>query len=98
MISSMTAFSRQDNSGEWGRLTWEIRSVNHRYLDLSFKLPDHLRALEPQLRQRLKERFARGRVECSLRHSNASSRGASAELIEWASRFQGTQRGGRGAL
>ena len=46
MTASMTAFARHENSGDWGRATWEIRTVNHRYLDMSIRLPDELRYLE----------------------------------------------------
>ena len=71
MIRSMTAFARQQAQYDWGTLAWEIRSVNHRYLELSFKLPDHLRALESILRERLRQRLTRGKVECALRQQVA---------------------------
>lgn len=67
MISSMTAFARQAQSSDWGSLVWEIRSVNHRYLEPSFKLPDSLRSLEHPLREKLRNRLSRGKVECTLR-------------------------------
>lgn len=67
MTHSMTAFARQAATYTWGTLVWEIRSVNHRYLEPSFKLPDALRGLEGELRERLRTRLARGKVECSLR-------------------------------
>lgn len=66
-IYSMTAFARQAAEFSWGSLVWEIRSVNHRYLEPSFKLPDAARLLEMELRDRLRSRLARGKVECSLR-------------------------------
>jgi uncharacterized protein (TIGR00255 family) len=65
--NSMTAFSRQQGDYPWGRLTWELRSVNHRYLEPSFKLPDALRGLEPAIRESLKKKLSRGKVECALR-------------------------------
>ncbi len=67
MTHSMTAFARQSVEFPWGSLIWEIRSVNHRYLEPSFKLPESLRLLEGELRERLRGRIARGKVECSLR-------------------------------
>ena len=56
MIQSMTAFARESTTTDQGILTVELRSVNHRYLDCSFKLPDALRPLEPRLRENNRER------------------------------------------
>lgn len=70
MTHSMTAFARQSGEFTWGSLVWEIRSVNHRYLEPSFKLPESLRLLEGDLRERLRSQIARGKVECSLRVSH----------------------------
>ena len=67
MTSSMTAFSRQQKDQEWGSLTWEIRSVNHRYLETSVRLPESFRALENGVRETIRNRLARGKVECALR-------------------------------
>lgn len=67
MIRSMTAFARSDANGPWGELAWELRSVNHRYLDLSLRLPDELRALEPQVREHAGAQLGRGKVDCVLR-------------------------------
>jgi len=67
MIQSMTAFARESVTTGQGVLTVELRSVNHRYLDCSFKLPDALRALEPQLRGRVSAVLARGKLDCMLR-------------------------------
>lgn len=67
MIYSMTAFSRQTNQLDWGTLAWEIRSVNHRYLEPSFKLPDNMRGLEGALREVLRGQLSRGKIECVLR-------------------------------
>ncbi len=67
MIASMTAFSRKAQNEEWGNLTWEIRSVNHRYLEPHFKLPDALRYIEPQLRDKLKKYVGRGKFDCALK-------------------------------
>ncbi len=67
MIQSMTAFARESVTTEQGILTVELRSVNHRYLDCSFKLPDALRALEPRLREKAGAALARGKLDCMLR-------------------------------
>ena len=67
MTTSMTAFSRQQKEQEWGSLTWEIRSVNHRYLETSVRLPESLRALENGVREAVRKRLTRGKVECALR-------------------------------
>ncbi|WP_027967561.1 YicC/YloC family endoribonuclease [Halomonas halocynthiae] len=67
MIHSMTAFSRQQHTADWGTLQLELRSVNQRYLELSFRLPDSLRDLEPHFRDALRHKLSRGKVECTLR-------------------------------
>jgi uncharacterized protein (TIGR00255 family) len=67
MIYSMTAFSRVDSNLPWGSLTWELRSVNHRYLEPSFKLPENLRELETALRDKLRKKLSRGKLDCSLK-------------------------------
>ncbi|MCG2633944.1 MAG: YicC family protein [Gammaproteobacteria bacterium] len=71
MIRSMTAFARAENSSELGDLVWELRSVNHRYLDISIRLPDHLRSIESQLRTRVGKYASRGKVELGLRYQPA---------------------------
>jgi uncharacterized protein (TIGR00255 family) len=67
MLKSMTAFARQDCDTRAGTLTWEIRSVNHRYLEPSFRLPDSFREVEPALRERLRKHLARGKLDCTLK-------------------------------
>lgn len=67
MIRSMTAFARCDRSTEWGTLSWEVRSVNHRYLEPSLRMPEEIRLIEAKLRERLTKRLGRGKVECNLR-------------------------------
>lgn len=64
---SMTAFTRQQSEGDWGALVWEIRSVNHRYLEASVRLPESLRGLEGAVREAVRKKLARGKVECQLR-------------------------------
>ena len=67
MLSSMTAFARVETDTPWGCISWEIRSVNHRYLDLSFRMPEEFRALEHSLRDLARKQLDRGKVECSMR-------------------------------
>ena len=67
MLRSMTAFGRFESESEFGVLAWELRSVNHRYLDVSIRLPDELRTIESELRKRLTNAVNRGKVEASLR-------------------------------
>lgn len=67
MIYSMTAYARKEIKGDWGTAVWEIRSVNQRYLETYLRMPEHLRGLEPILRERFRQRLARGKVECNLR-------------------------------
>lgn len=71
MVYSMTAFSRSELSTDQGNLAWEIRSVNHRYLEPSLRLPEAFRELESPLRERLRKEFARGKLECTLRFNPA---------------------------
>lgn len=65
-IKSMTAFARCSDNGDFGNLTWEIRSVNHRYLEMSFRTPEIFRKLEPNLRHLLNKYVNRGKIECFL--------------------------------
>ena len=67
MIHSMTAFARHAEEHDWGTAVWEVRSINHRYLEPSFKLPENCRALEHKLREKLRSQLNRGKVECSLK-------------------------------
>ena len=69
MVASMTAFSRQSSQGNWGEFTWELRSVNHRYLEISIRLPESLRSLEPMVREALSKKLHRGKVDASLRYA-----------------------------
>lgn len=71
MAQSMTAFARQESRGEWGMLSWELRSVNHRYLEVSVRLQEDLRSIEPAVRERVNDRLGRGKVECGLRFQPA---------------------------
>ncbi|WP_028470106.1 YicC/YloC family endoribonuclease [Neptunomonas japonica] len=67
MTRSMTAFARQESQQSWGTLTWEVRSVNHRFLEPHLRIPEQLRELEGSLRETLRKRLSRGKVECMLR-------------------------------
>ena len=66
MISSMTGFARREASGPYGDLTCEMRSVNHRYLEPGFRLPEELRSLEGELRQILARELRRGKLDCTI--------------------------------
>ena len=71
MIYSMTAFARKEGKGDWGTAAWEVRSVNQRFLEPSFRMPESFRGLEGALREKLRARLTRGKVECSLRFEAA---------------------------
>jgi uncharacterized protein (TIGR00255 family) len=66
MIASMTGFARRELAGSWGTLTCELRSVNHRYLEPGFRLPEEIRPLESDLRQLLGKNFKRGKIDCTM--------------------------------
>ena len=67
MTSSMTAFARKQAEFPWGVLIWEIRSVNHRYLEPAFRLPEQLRSIETGLRDALRSKLSRGKIEAQLK-------------------------------
>jgi len=79
MITSMTGFARCEANGAYGQIACELRSVNHRYLEAGFRLPEELRGLESELRQALSRDLRRGKVDCTL-HLRASQN-AAAELV-----------------
>ncbi|MBN8480313.1 MAG: YicC family protein [Xanthomonadales bacterium] len=81
MIRSMTAFASAESETAHGTLGIELRSVNHRYLELSPRLPDDLRTFEPQLRETLAARLARGKVDVTIRLKQAATR-ASALVLD----------------
>lgn len=66
MPQSMTAFARVTLQQEWGTVTWEIRSVNQRYLEPNFRIPETLRELEMPLREHLRKQLSRGKLDCNL--------------------------------
>ncbi|MEJ2094028.1 MAG: hypothetical protein P8X93_02290, partial [Gammaproteobacteria bacterium] len=68
MITSMTAFGRTEETGDAGHVIWEIKTVNHRYLEINLRFPDELRMLETAVRETISQRISRGKVDCSLRY------------------------------
>jgi len=62
----MTAFARATQQQDWGTVSWEIRSVNQRYLEPNFRIPETLRELEMPLREHLRKELSRGKLDCNL--------------------------------
>jgi len=67
MIRSMTAFARTEQQLDWGVISWEIKTVNHRYLEITPRLPEDMRQLEPKIRDLVAAKLKRGKVECACR-------------------------------
>jgi uncharacterized protein (TIGR00255 family) len=67
MTQSMTAFARQQSEHDWGTLVWEIRSVNHRYLETGLRLPESLRSAETLCRDLLRKNLSRGKIDAQLK-------------------------------
>ncbi len=67
MIRSMTAYARSQTTVEMGDITWELRSLNARYLEVHMKLPDEWRPLEIAAREKLGKALKRGKIECNFR-------------------------------
>ena len=80
MLRSMTAFARQEQASAWGTIIWELRSVNHRYLESTIRLPESLRGLELSVRERIANQLSRGKVECILKLQAAGATLASLSL------------------
>ncbi len=80
MISSMTAFARIDVPENWGQVCWELRSVNHRYLDISVRLPENFRRLEVTIREHIQQQLKRGKIDCSLYFQKNDSNNAQLEI------------------
>jgi uncharacterized protein (TIGR00255 family) len=72
MARSMTGFARRETRAAFGVLVWEVRSVNHRYLDMSLRLPEELRALEAECRERVAAEIKRGKLDGQLRFEPAA--------------------------
>lgn len=73
MTRSMTGFARSQTQGDWGELVWELRSVNHRFLDIHLRLPEPLRALEPAIREAVSGVLSRGKVDISAKLQTADN-------------------------
>jgi len=82
MIKSMTAFARSEAQGDWGSLVWEIRSVNHRYLEVFVRLPEELRGIEQSVRDTVGKQLRRGKVELNLRYKANQGTAAAVEVDE----------------
>ena len=80
MIRSMTGFARRERQGAWGTLTCELRTVNHRYLEVSLRLPEDLRGLDGEVRQRLGTQLRRGKVDAGLYLKPAASAAPGLEI------------------
>lgn len=76
----MTGFARSERPGPWGTLTCELRTVNHRYLEISLRLPDELKALDGEIRQRIQAALRRGKVDANLYLKSAAATAAPVEL------------------
>ena len=72
-IQSMTAFARTQTQADWGNLVCEIRSINHRYLEISLHLPEGLRVLEMPIRELIRQYVKRGKIECGVRYQAAAN-------------------------
>ena len=73
MLHSMTGFARESVETDIGTLSWEIRAVNHRYLDVQFKLPEDLRPNEQAFRQQVSKVLGRGKIDCALYFRRANN-------------------------
>ncbi len=67
MIASMTSFGRIEETTSHGHVVWDIRTVNHRYLDINLRMPEEMRPLEASIRQKISTNIKRGKVDCNLR-------------------------------
>jgi len=78
----MTAFARVNENLEIGHVQWEIRSVNQRFLDLNFRLPEIVRHLEMPIREKLRKKLGRGKLDINLRYSSSDTNTASLSINE----------------
>jgi uncharacterized protein (TIGR00255 family) len=81
MPQSMTGFAAADRTVAPLRLVWEVRSVNHRFLELGFRMPEELRAVEAACRDVVAATVKRGQVDCTLKVTTAESAAAGAEIV-----------------
>ncbi len=82
VIRSMTAFARHEEQTEQGHLTWEIRSVNHRYLEVSLRIDERFRSLEMPIRKLFADKLARGKIDASLRYKFPEQQQESMDIDE----------------
>jgi len=82
MTLSMTGFARQDLSAPWGELSVELRAVNHRFLELSLRLPEQLRSLDPVIRKRVGAAVSRGKLDLNIKLSTQSAEQSGIHLNE----------------
>jgi len=82
MLRSMTGFARTERTTPSGLLAWEIRSVNHRFLEVSLRLPEELRASEAEFRRAIGAVARRGKVDASLYVRPGAAAGRSLALDE----------------
>jgi uncharacterized protein (TIGR00255 family) len=80
MIASMTGFARRETSGPWGSLICELRSVNHRFLESSLRLPEELRSLDPEIRQQFGRGLKRGKVDCTITYRRTDTAARALDL------------------
>jgi uncharacterized protein (TIGR00255 family) len=80
MIRSMTGFARAEKKYDFGTLSWELRSVNHRYLDLAVRLPEDLRGMEQPVRDIVARVLSRGKLDCILRFKSESAMTANIQI------------------
>lgn len=76
----MTGFARREERGEWGVLAWELRSVNHRFLEIHLRVPEELRGLETAIRERIGRQLGRGKVDVNLRWNAEVAEDAALEV------------------
>jgi len=80
MIHSMTGYATASRELAWGAVSVELRSVNHRYLDLSFRMPDELRPVEQAMREMISAAITRGKIECRVSYALRTGAQGSSEL------------------
>ena len=73
MIRSMTGFARRERQYPWGLLAWELKSVNHRFLEVGCRIPEEFRGAESDFRQAIAGLLRRGKVDCSLHFHKAAA-------------------------
>src|ERR1700676_2537153 len=76
MIRSMTGFARRERQFPWGLLAWEVKTVNHRFLEMGCLLPEEFRVVDSESRQAIAAAVRRGKVECSIHFRPAVTTGA----------------------